>query len=136
MTWSKYGECEGDDAVIRQKKMRDINPLYSGVPCSGSKYQMRMCQRSEDPITDMDGAVSIENNSCNGNPMGSIRSEKDDASDMFIESEFESEPEKSCLLIYFLIFILILTMCGCGAAISSDDTEKPTSGGSDYVSYE
>jgi hypothetical protein len=131
ISWDKYGECEGDDAVVRQKKLRAVNPLHRGAPCVGGTHQMRMCQRSEDPITDLDGAISVENDRTNGSSVGSIQPAKNIGKVKCISSEPDSE--KSCFLIYFLIFVLIMTMCGCGVLISDDKTKKV--GGSEYVTY-
>lgn len=129
--WDKYGECEGDDAVVWQKRLRAVNPLHRGAPCVGGTYQMRMCQGSEEPITDIDGAISIENDRPKGNTVGSIQPAKTIKKIRFLPPE--PKPEKSCFLIYFLIFVLIMTMCGCGVVISGD--KKETRGGSEFVTY-
>jgi predicted nucleic acid-binding Zn ribbon protein len=134
MSWDKYGECEGDDAIIRQRKLRAVNPLHRGAPCAGSTHQMRMCQQSENPITDIDGAISIENNGHNGIIAGSVHPSKNVENSECMT--YEQNPEKNNFLIYFLIFILIITMCGCGVvSVSDEKTPKTALGGSEYVNY-
>jgi hypothetical protein len=130
--WDKYEECGGDDVTVRQKKIRAMNSLRQSSPCVGSKHQMRMCQRSEDPITDLDGIISIKNDSLNGNRAGSIHPTKN-IGQVMCEVPKEKTLEKNCFLIYFLLFVLISIMCGCSTVLLED--KKYKNGGSEYVNY-
>jgi hypothetical protein len=139
ITWDKYGECELDEdhkkdiAILHQKTIRSNHPLLSSAPCSGSTQQMRMCQRSANVITELDGVISVENSIHKGKQVGSVQPSKNVKKIKCVMPQ-EPEKEKNCFAIYFFIVLIIMAFSGCGAIIFGEEKES-CDGGSEYITY-